>query len=82
MITRNFWFFGKNEHEVEIPGFFSFMGDKLIGPFYILQYIFCVSFILTDYVLFGVALLVLILLVTIINYILLYKSYQSIKEMA
>ena len=38
--------FGPNKHEVEIPGFFQYMLDRMTSPFYILQYIFCIIYIL------------------------------------
>ena len=58
------------------------MLDKMTSPFYILQYVFCISFIVTTFVVFGVALLILVIITTIVNYILLYKSYRKIKDMA
>ena len=58
------------------------MFEKMTGAFHILQYIFSIAYIVTDYIIFGVSLLVLILVTTIINYILLYVSYRKIKKMA
>ena len=58
------------------------MFDKLTSPFIILQYIFCISFILSNYVLFGASLIAFAIITTIINYILLYKSYRKIQDMA
>ena len=74
--------FGLNRHEVTIPGFFQYMLDRMTSPFYILQYIFCISYILGGYSLFGYALLFFMILTTIINYLLLYQSYKKIKDMA
>ena len=55
------------------------MFDKLTNPFMILQYIFCVAFIVGNYVLFGVTLIAFAFITTIINYILLYRSYRKIQ---
>ena len=74
--------FGLNKHEVEIPGFFEYMLDRMTSPFYILQYIFCISFILGGYLTFGVLLLFFMIFTTVINYLLLSRSYQKIKDMA
>ena len=58
------------------------MLDKFTSPFYILQFIFCMAFIIGGEVLSGVGLLALVLATTIINYVLLRKSYRKIQEMA
>ena len=54
----------------------------MTSPFYILQYVFCIAFILANFVIFGVGLLALVIITTILNYILLYRSYQKIQDMA
>ena len=74
--------FGENSHKVELPDFFEFLLDKFTSPFYILQFIFCIAFIIGGEVLFGGGLIALVLVTTIINYVLLRKSYSKIQEMA
>ena len=81
-VERRSIIYGLNEHKVKIPNVFEFMFEKLIGPFAILQYIFSIAYILTRYPLFGGILLFLIVLTTFINYILVYISYQKIKEIS
>ena len=65
-----------------IPGFLDYLLDRMTSPFYILQYIFCCAYIRRRYALFGFTLLFFMMLTTIINYVLLYRSYKKIKDMA
>ena len=58
------------------------MFDQMTSVFYVLEYIFCLAYILSNYVGFGATLPPLLLRTTIINYILLYQSYRKIKDMA
>ena len=65
-----------------MPNFLEFMFDKLTSPFAILQYIFCVVYILAKYVTFSATLLSFVFFTTLINYVLLYFSYRKIRDMA
>lgn len=58
------------------------MLDILTTPFFLLQYVFCFIFILEGYTPFAIALLFFSFVAATINYILLYISYDKIKEMA
>lgn len=74
--------FGRCEHKVEVPGYFEFMGNELIKPFFLLQYVVCISFILEKNYQFAAIMLVLSFVTTSVNYILLRLSFKKIKEIA
>jgi hypothetical protein len=81
-VPKIFSDYGPNEHRVDAPNYFEYMLDKMTTPFFILQYIFCISYILTGFAVFGIALISLSIITTSINYVLLYFSYLKIAEMA
>jgi magnesium-transporting ATPase (P-type) len=54
----------------------------MLGIFYILQYITCAIYILENFIFFGVTLISVSFISTIINYFLLRSSYLKIKELA
>ena len=58
------------------------MVDMLTTPFFLLQYIFCIIFVIQNYLPFSIALLFFSFTAATINYIMLYISYNKIKEMA
>ena len=58
------------------------MLDVLTTPFFLLQYIFCIIFILENFIPFAVALLTFSFIGITINYIMLYISFDKIKMMA
>ena len=74
--------YGLNEHPVDIPNLFEFMFDKMTGAFFVLQYIFVVENFLTNFYALGGSLLAFLVITTIINYILIYRSYREIQLMA
>ena len=74
--------FGKNEHKVKIPSFFTYLLDVLTTPFFLLQYLFCFVYFIQGYAPFSAALLFFSVVTTTINYIMLYVSYSRIKAMA
>ena len=82
MVERKRNEFGYNEHFVDIPSFVSYMFNQMTNPFYIIQYVFCGAYFYTDYKDFGIILLIFITITTIINYVLLYRSYRKIKDIA
>ena len=81
-VARYEIFFGRNRHEVEFPTLLEYTVDGMIMPFCILQYIFCMAYILSGYFLYGLALIGLVILTTIINYLLLSRNYSMIKDSA
>ena len=58
------------------------MIDVLLKPFFLLQYIVCVAFIVEGYVTFAVLNIVFSIITTTVNYIMTYISYKKIKDMA
>jgi hypothetical protein len=70
---------GRCEHKVNIPTYFEYIGNELIKPFFLLQYIVCISYILEKNYQFAIIMLVLSFVTTSINYILLRLSFQKIK---
>ena len=74
--------FGKNEHKVDIPNYFDYLLNTLIGPFYILQYIVCATYFVQKLYTFSISLLVFTFVSTTINYLLLYYSYWKIAKLA
>ena len=74
--------FGNNEHKVDIPGYFDYLLNALIGPFYILQYIVCVAFFVERLITFSIVLLAFTFISTTTNYIFLYYSYWKIAKIA
>ena len=63
-----------------MPNYFEYLFDVMTKPFFILQYVSSVIWILESLTIFGVVLLAFSALTTTINYILLYFSYQKIKQ--
>ena len=74
--------YGLNEHLVEIPNYFSYLLDVMTGPFFLLQYFFCFIYFIQSYLSFSIALIGFSFVTTTINYIMLYVSFQKIKQMA
>lgn len=58
------------------------MFDTLTKPFFLFQYIICIIFIFENLVLYTIVNIVFSVLTTSINYLLLYRSYLKIKEIA
>ena len=58
------------------------MFDTLTKPFFLFQYIICIIFIFEKLVLYTGIYLAFSILTTTINYVLLYRSYMKIKEIA
>ena len=79
---KNLKFYGKNEHLVDIPTYFQYLFDVLLTPFFLLQYLFVLVFFLQGYAPFSACLLFFTILTATINYILLYRSYKRIKDIA
>lgn len=75
-------FYGKNEHLVEVPNYFEYLFDTMTQPFFIFQYLVSIVYILENVAIFGVLMIVFGFVTTSINYVLLYRSYQKIKETA
>ena len=75
-------FYGKNEHLVEVPNYFEYLFDTMTQPFFIFQYLVSIVYILENVAIFGVLMIVFGFITTSINYVLLYRSYQKIKETA
>lgn len=75
-------YYGKNEHKVEVPHYFEYIFDVMTKPFFIFQYFVSLVFILERATLFGVLMIAFSLLTTSINYILLVRSYNKIKQTA
>ena len=71
-----------NEHLVETPWYPEYLFDVLTKPFFLLQYIICVIWILLDIWIFSVIMLIFSFITTSVNYLLLYLSFKKIKEMA
>lgn len=67
---------------MEIPNYFEYMFDILTKPFFIFQYIICIIYILQRLNIYTALYLGFSFLTTTINYIMLYRSYTKIKEMA
>ena len=63
-----------------MPNYFEYLFDVMTKPFFILQYVSSVIWILESLTIFGVVLLAFSALTTTINYILLYFSYRKIKQ--
>lgn len=74
--------FGRNEHIVEIPNYFEYMFDILTKPFFLFQYAICIIYAFQRLYLYTGIYLGFSFFTTTINYILLYRSYIKIKEMA
>jgi hypothetical protein len=74
--------YGKNEHLVEVPNYFEYLFDTMTQPFFIFQYLVSIVYILENVAIFGVLMIVFGFITTSINYVLLYRSYQQIKETA
>ena len=51
-------------------------------PFFIFQYLVSIVYILENVAVFGILMIVFGFITTSINYVLLYRSYQQIKETA
>jgi magnesium-transporting ATPase (P-type) len=51
-------------------------------PFFVIQDIFSIIYIITGFLAFGVALLTLTIITTSVNYVFLYFSYLKIRKMA
>lgn len=51
-------------------------------PFFVIQDIFSIIYIITGFLAFGVALLALTIITTSVNYVFLYFSYLKIRKMA
>jgi cation-transporting P-type ATPase 13A2 len=75
-------FYGRNEHRVEVPGYFEFLFDTMTKPFFIFQYFVSAVYILESLVLFGGMMIGFSWLTSTVNYILLRRSYNQIKETA
>ena len=58
------------------------MFDRMISPFFLLQYIFCLAYILSGYVELGILLVSMVMITTVVNYILLYFNYKKLKDIA
>jgi magnesium-transporting ATPase (P-type) len=67
---------------VEVPNYFQYLLDVMTQPFFIFQYISSIIYVLENVGLFGAMMVLFGFLTTSINYVLLYKSYQKIKETA
>ena len=71
--------FGRNEHPVKIDSYPSYLFDILTKPFFILQYIVCIAFIVERLQLFAILTLALSFVTTTINYVIAYISFLKIK---
>lgn len=58
------------------------MFEVLTGPFFLLQYIVCIAYIIENITTFAIFSLCFSFVTTTINYILVYLSYKKIKDMA
>jgi magnesium-transporting ATPase (P-type) len=58
------------------------MFDTMTQPFFIFQYLVSVVYILENVAIFGILMIAFGFITTSINYALLYRSYQQIKETA
>lgn len=67
---------------MDIPSYFDYLLNTLIGPFYILQYIVCVTYFFQKLYTFSISLLVFSFVSATINYLLLYYSYWKIAKLA
>lgn len=74
--------YGTNEHKVDIPNYFSYMFDILTKPFFLLQYIICITLALENLIIYVYLYIAFSLTTTTINYILLYLSFLKIRDIA
>jgi len=58
------------------------MFEVLLKPFFLLQYIVCIAFIVQSYITFAIVNILFSIITTSINYILTYISFKKIKDMA
>ena len=58
------------------------MGETLLKPFFLLQYLVCIAFIIQGLAIFAILNLFFSVLTTTINYVYSYLSYKKIKDMA
>ncbi len=81
-VSKREQFYGKNEHRVEVPGYFEFLFDTMTTPFFIFQYLVSLIYILENVAIFGILMIVFGLITTSVNYVLLKRSYNKIKQTA
>jgi cation-transporting ATPase 13A2 len=74
--------FGKCELYIHVPGLFEYLGEVLIEPFYIIQYLSVILWIAEENYLYSFVLLIVTFILTSINYIFVRLSAQKIKELA
>lgn len=74
--------YGPNEHIVEAPQYFEYLYEVMTEPFFFIQYLAGVIYIIQKITGMAFLLLGASFITTSINYILLYVSYRKIKEMA
>ena len=58
------------------------MFDRMTSFSYVPTYIFCLNYVFIGYDYYGYPILCVLIFITVINYVLLKKSFRKIKEMA
>lgn len=73
--------YGRCELDIPVPSFFSYMADILIGPFYIIQYLSIILWIIEENYLYSIVLLVVSIFLVCLNYIFVLINAKKIKTL-
>ena len=81
-VERRAALFGRNEHIVDPPGYLEYLYEVMTEPFFFVQYMAAVIYIIEKMPELSVLLIGASVLTTSTNYVILYISYRKIKDIA